>query len=65
MSTVYLIYVASMACSRRRDRLALDDERLLLVPAVVVPGRVDAVAALAVEGAEQGEHDLRDDRLSR
>ena len=35
------------ACAAAADRLALDDERLLLVPAIVVPGRVDAVAALA------------------
>ena len=47
-----------MNCSGGRHGLALDDEGLLLVPATVVPGRVDAVAALAVEGAEQGEHDL-------
>ena len=67
MSTVYLIYVASMASltpSRRWDRLALDDERLLLVvvPAVgAIARRVDAVAALAEEGAEQGEQDGPDD----
>ena len=60
MSTVYYLRTSSVdGVSRRRDRLALDDEGLLLVPAIVVPGRVDAVAALAVEGAEQGEHDLR------
>ena len=63
MSTVYLIYVASMTSltpSRRWDRLALDDERLLLVvvPAVgAIARRVDAVAALAEEGAEQREED--------
>ena len=55
-----------MACrwywlSRRRNRLALDDERLLLVvvPAIgAIASRVDAVAALAEEGAEQREKHL-------